>query len=471
MDKLNNEEYFEILSELDSRHGVFYHLWDMGSPVFTNNIPSAGVMLNKDGECVNFLLNQDFWESLNLDQKLFVLCHECLHVVLNHGHRLFRNAENMQDFKTMNFATDVVINHTLVNKFMFDREEIDPTNKYCWTDTVFPEEPDLEQDRSSEFYYNKINDEIDENGKMPHEKQKSDNSNQGGQDGENAEPQTVDEHDTFIPENDGGDDSSTEEGFEDEQQDMSDILKELDERLTDEEKEFIEDLIESNEDLDARKNPNDGEGSGGKLAGSSPGNIFKKVELKKIKKKKKWETVIKKWANKFLKQTETQETQWARTNRRFQLIAGSDMFLPSEMEQEDIAMEEKRIEVWFFQDTSGSCSGYRQRFFDAARSLPEDRFDIKMHCFDTKVYEIDIEQGELQGFGGTRFDIIEQYIQQDIAKRNVPYPKAVFVITDGFGNDVKPQKPKDWYWFLTPDLKTKENIPHKSQVYNLEDFE
>jgi hypothetical protein len=456
MDKLSDEKYFEILSELDTRHGVFYHLWDMGSPIFTDNIPTAGVVLSKDGECINFLLNQDFWESLNLEQRLFVLCHECLHVVLNHGHRLFKNAENKEDFKVMNFATDVVINHTLVNKFNFDMEEIDPHGKYCWTHTVFPKEPDLEQNKSSEFYYNKFYDNIEKNNKMPHESAASNNGSDG--EGENFDPQTVDDHSTFIPEENN--DNSEE------QQDMSNVLKELDERLTDDEKEFIQDLIDSNEDLDNRKNSD----KSGKDAGNSPGNIFTKVDVKKVKKKKKWETVIKKWANKYIKNTEKEETQWARTNRRFQLISNNNMFLPSEMEQEDIAIEEKRIEVWFFQDTSGSCSGYRQRFFDAARSLPPDRFDVKMHCFDTRVYEIDIERGELMGFGGTRFNIIENYIQKDISDRDVPYPKAVFIITDGFGNNVNPEKEENWYWFLTPN-GTKSWIPKKSHIFNLKDFE
>jgi predicted metal-dependent peptidase len=448
MNRLSNEEYFEILSELDSRHGVFYHLWDMGSPIFSDNIgklavPTAGVILDKDGECINFLLNKDFWNSISFEEKLFILCHECLHVVLNHGHRLFRNAKSKEDFMIMNYATDVVINHTLVNKFGFDRSVIDPHNAYCWTDTVFPKETDVPEDKSSEFYYNKIYDYVEEQGKMPSDGE-----------GDGSGPQTVDEHSTFMQGDDGNN------------KDMSDILRELEERLTDDEKNFIQDLINSNKDLDEKINPSENSED----AGTSPGNIFKRVELKKVKKKKKWETVIKKWANKYLKNTDTEELQWARTNRRFQMLTDSEMFLPSEMELEDIAIEEKRIEVWFFQDTSGSCSGYTQRFFDAARSLPPDRFDIKMHCFDTRVYETDIDSGELYGFGGTSFNIIEQYIQQDIKKRNVPYPKAVFIITDGYGNNVSPEKPETWYWFLTPG-GSKSYINKKSHVFNLKDFE
>ena len=74
-----------------------------------------------------------------------------------------------------------------------------------------------------------------------------------------------------------------------------------------------------------------------------------------------------------------------------------------------------------------------------------------MFCFDTKVYETTLESGKLYGFGGTYFSILEDAIQAAMRKDKVPYPKAVFVITDGYGNDVKPQIPQRWHWFLSTD--------------------
>lgn len=429
---MKTPEYFEILRELDTRHGVFYHLWDMGSPVFTDEIRTAGVRLNDDGDCLEFLLNKKFWDDLNMDQKIFVLCHECLHVTLNHGHRIFKNAKDYEDLRKMNYATDVVINHTLVNKFRMDRSVIDPQNDYCWVDTVFKDTPDILENKSSEYYYNRITKDVLEKIKK------------GGS------PSTVDEHGEFS---------------KSEAESMEDVLKELDERLGDEEREFLEEIIEKNESLD-NKAGNRG-GSGGKAAGSSPGNIFKRANTSKVKPKRKWESVIKRWANQFMVERDKDELQWARTNRRMHLIS-PDLFLPSEMEVEEIETEKRKIEVWFFQDTSGSCSGYHQRFFDAAKSLPQDMFDVKMHCFDTRVYETSLETGDLYGFGGTTFRCIEDYIQKHIKKGE--YPKAVFVVTDGYGDMVLPQIPENWYWFITPGGSTS-YVHKKSHSFDLNQYE
>jgi len=163
------------------------------------------------------------------------------------------------------------------------------------------------------------------------------------------------------------------------------------------------------------------------------------IELKKAK----WETIIKKWTKKYLRTEEKDVDQWVMTNRRMSMLS-QELFIPSEMEMEEDSDEKDRIQVWFFQDTSGSCSGFRDRFFKAAESLPKERFDIKMHCFDTEVYETTLKSRKLYGFGGTSFSVIEQYIINYINKHKEPYPEAVFVITDGFSNSFscKKKKPK-----------------------------
>jgi predicted metal-dependent peptidase len=46
----------------------------------------------------------------------------------------------------------------------------------------------------------------------------------------------------------------------------------------------------------------------------------------------------------------------------------------------------------------------------------------------------------------------------------------VFVITDGYGDNVNCAHPKKWYWFLTPN-GSRRNISEKSNVFELKDYE
>lgn len=415
-DIFSNEEFFSLSRELEKHHSIFDRLWSLGKPTFTQEIPTAAVFFDKVGESIDFKINPDFWGTLNDVQKKFVISHECLHVILYHGFRI--NQLNKSELQIANLALDVVVNHSLVDKFGFDRALSDPDNKYCWVDTVFSENPP-EVGKYYEFYYNLL------------EKLKENGSDLGDLQGS-----VLDDHDGLS--------SFNTSEFEDKIKDL--VSSEELESLSD----FVEAQTEDIQDIT-------------KEAGCSPGNTFRLASAGKVKKKRKWETVIKKWASKYMKDNDVE--QWARRNRRFSFMA-NDFMIPTDQEVEEF--EKDRIQVWFFQDTSGSCSGFVDRFFKAAKSLPLDRFDVKMHCFDTRVYETTLESRKLYGFGGTTFSCIEIYIQNYMKAHNVPYPKAVFIITDGYGNNVYPEKADRWYWFIqgSPYL-----IPKASHHFNLRDYE
>ena len=93
----------------------------MGKPVFTDRIQTAAVQFDKEGNYLMFLLNEKFWNECDEYKKIFVICHEALHIILNHGKR-FQEKENPKIF---NIAVDIVVNHSLVKDFGFIREEID----------------------------------------------------------------------------------------------------------------------------------------------------------------------------------------------------------------------------------------------------------------------------------------------------------------------------------------------------------
>ena len=106
-------------------------------------------------------------------------------------------------------------------------------------------------------------------------------------------------------------------------------------------------------------------------------------------------------------------------------------------------------------------------------SLNPKYFDVKLNVFDTTVRAVDLKKSkEVHVGGGTYFDIIEADVQASIKNGDGKHPDAVWVMTDGddFGALVKPEKPQQWYWFLT-DMYCKHRIPKESHIFNLQDFE
>ena len=419
--KLSSEEFMDLSKALEQHHAVFYKLWTTGEPFYDESIPTAAVYFDAiTGDEINFAINKEFWETLSFPEKCFVISHECLHIVLNHGFRSLHLPKTHAEI--INIAQDFVVNHALVNLYGFVREEIDPENKYFWVDKLPPQFGEVPDNESFEYYYNLLQELTEE--------QEEEVKGSG---------ESPDSHENL--------------------EDASSINEELNDSLSDDEKETLKDLIEKECPEEISR-------------GSSGTGTWQFANVEPVKKKRKWESVINKWAMKRIKKTETEYDQWAILDRRYSLLP-RNMFIPSTFEVEDVEEEEDRIEVWFFQDTSGSCYGYFNRFFKAAKSLPPEKFSVRLFAFSMVVDEVDMKEGKLPRGGGTSFYIIEREIQNIVRSENIEYPKAVFVITDGMGDFVRPQYPERWYWFLTDGYNffSQRCIPKESNTYNLRDFE
>lgn len=430
-------EWLELSRGLEKHHSIFYKLWEIGRPVFRDDIPTAQVAFDPDGEYIAFEFNPKFWSSLTLDQRMFVVSHECLHVALNHGLRTL----NTKFPQLSNIALDLVVNHSLADSFGFDRASLEGMPPLCWLDTIFPGE-NIKTNETFEYYYTLLAERtpvIVVSGALG----------------------TLDNHDGLS--GPGEPNSRDKDG-----KTVGDkLIEKINRELSEDEKNTLKGMIEKHfqdEDGDP-DNPKDISHS--RSATGTGGWVF--VKINQPPKKKKWETVIKKWSRKYLKDDISDHEQWARENRRIATLRSS-LMLPSDVE-DDIHTRGK-IKVFFFLDTSGSCYGYKERFFEAALSLPTERFDIRLFCFDTAVQETTLESRKIYGGGGTSFHIIEAHIQKVITAEKCLYPEAVFLITDGYGDTVKPAQPDKWYWFLTYDSAySRTYIPKESKIFNLQDFE
>lgn len=442
--KITNEEWLEISNELEPHHAVFYKVWQMGRPVFDENIPTACVQFDNEGNFILFKFNPDFWNSLDLYNKLFVICHEALHIILNHGLRAKDAKCNQQ---ATNVAMDIVVNHTLVRGFGFSRKFINNSENYCWVDTVFKKHDPLPSSKESfEHYYNLFEQIEAENGFGA--------GGGSGHEGLEGQPQTVDDH----------------SGLSKSSSDWGKVIDQLNEELTDEEKKTLESTIKKHfQKENSEKQNHDSFSDGGKEAGSGTGGVWVFASNKKPKKKKKWETCIKKWALNAIKNDDFETEQWIKLNRRMTML-DRNLMIPSDMEIEERHQDLKKIDVWFFLDTSGSCWDLKDRFFGAAESLPQERFAIRLFCFDTQVQETNLKERKIYGGGGTSFQIIENHISSLINKEKCKHPSSVWIITDGYGDIVNPAHPKKWNWFLTENGYDR-FIPKESIKHNLKDYE
>lgn len=426
----SNYEWMDIGEKLENFHSIFQKFWALGKPRFTKSIPTATVFFDRLGDCIDFNINPDFWDTLDDEQKLFIICHEVTHVLFYHGFRI-TNLKTPAEMKIANLGLDIVVNHFLTDFLGFDREMVDPENKLCWIDTVFQEVKKRPMTgQNFEYYYNLIKQEIEKNpnGKM-------------------AQMTSMDDHESL--------ESFLNQSFE---QKMKDSLDRTDQDALDASPKMKE---IAKKELEAQGEKPE---KGGKEAGINPGNSWIIAKKKLVIKKRKWESVVKDWILKTLE--EKYGEQWQKPHRRL-VNMPKDFMIPAEHEIEEY--EKKKIPVFFFLDTSGSCAHLAERFFNAAESIPEDRFILHLACFDTRVYETDLKTRKLYGFGGTSFTCIEQYIQKKTKEERMAYPDAIWVLTDGMGDNVKPEKPERWKWFLSENYRS--CIPSQSKVYMLKDYE
>ena len=120
--KISSEEWLEISLALEPHHAVFYKVWQMGKPVFNEKIETAAVQFDENGDFIWFHFNPTFWKRMQFKDKLFVICHEALHIVLNHG---IRTKDAGMNHRATNVALDIVVNHSLVTNFGFTRTNIE----------------------------------------------------------------------------------------------------------------------------------------------------------------------------------------------------------------------------------------------------------------------------------------------------------------------------------------------------------
>lgn len=407
-EKINDHDLAIIKDFLYDYSSLLYKSLELYGFYYSDSIPTACVTLNKESGTPLFLLvNKSFWAGLNIDQKKFIILHEMFHVFLSHTFRL-------KDLHIMmsNYAMDIVINHTISTYYGLSRSIIDPNNEYCWIDTVFVDSTNILVHQSFEYYYAKLMD--------------------------NTPPENIKLLGSHASETNG----------DGEIYEYREIL------------DYIKEHFSGDSDMKGQISKFERESNG------SPERILD-VTKEKVKVKQKWESVIKKWVSSKIRISENSIDTWVGRDRRLALIDDS-ILLPATMELEK--RNKEKIHVLFMQDTSGSCVEYAKRFFKAAQSIPSNKIEVSIVCFDTLVYPTSLENPQIRGGGGNNSYCMEQYIQK-LVKGGAKYPDAVFLMSDGYVfGPVEAEYPERWYWFM-PEDNTKSYLHPKMHRFKLADYE
>jgi len=458
MKKLPYHEYIEVLHHLDMKHAAFYRFWEMGRPMLVDDDYTVGgvhittgavVFDTSTGKCIRLVINESYWNGMNVEQKAFLIAHECLHLIYKHYSRLFKYSKNELDFLLMNIAADIVNNHRLL-ELGFNRDEIEQGQggcSYCWVDNVFSKLTDdiPPPDKSSSYYYHLLKELLAKN----------------PENGESVlgSVKLVDDHvDPSTGDNSEGGSEALDKVVED-------LLNSLDSQSK---KDLLSDFQKRHEELDKEMNERSSEGGGGKGQDYSTGDTIKKMMAVRPKPGRLWRNILKEMNASFKSKDEfALEERWGFDHRRMTCLP-KDIDIPAEIES--VRPNRVRRDCFMFLDTSGSCAEYAERFWKIASSIDQKWFNVRLFCFSDTVYPINLEDQELRGFGGTSFVPLEKEIQKVIKSQELKYPDVVFVITDGMGDRVFPEKPERWWWLLTENSAT-DCIPKGSKVLKLEDYE
>lgn len=431
MHKISDHEFYTVLEKLEDKDLIFSKVAGMGKPMLREDIKTACVSFDSKGKTLNWCFNPIFWKNCSVYKRAFIIAHEMLHILLDHGHRM-----RGLDLKISNVAADVAINEMLVRTFGFERGLVDGADDYCWVDTVF-KAPDFDpslisKNESFEYYYTLLMQKIKESSE--------------GASGIAEGNELVDEHEGFR--------SISDKEAEELANKLDESLKKHDSTAV---KKFREKISKkSNKRTD-------------KLAGTAKGAMERMMDKFKVPRKPKWEKVIKNWERRAKESLEADVGTWMKIDRRYTEFYKNDSVFVEGFMEEELPPKKTKLDVFAFLDTSGSCGPLAERFWAAIKSIDQRKFNLHLRCFDTSVYSISLKDQRLYGFGGTYFHILEDHIQQEIQSSHIKYP-TIFCLTDGYGTAINPEKPNKWHIFLTENGSTG-CFANGMKVHKLSDYE
>jgi len=422
-EKERDDEFKQCVKEIREFSVFLYYL--VRKATFSWSSKGTAFVTARKG-CIHFGFNYKFWDRLNVEERLFLALHECYHIFLDHFSR-FPKVNRLS-----NEAMDLAVNHSLLNHFSFDRDNMPLLSRIgVWVDTVIPGKVLLDTLSAEEYLY--ALQEAEGNRKYP-------TKDEEGSKGKGS----IDDHDK-------ADATELKEIVKGLMSKLSEDIK-TKENLTQKESEkVVEDFLNTL-----------GQEVAQEIREAAPENSeFKEIKQFDKKRKTTWVQFSKRLVKRFKGEADT--TVWM-PDRRVQHLVKDNMFLPSYKEAES---KKGRVLIALFLDTSISCDHLRPYFFGFAKALPKEVFEVVAFGFTASSYPIDLTRPRFRT-GGTSFSDFEEKFNSLGSKE-----KYAFVFTDGYASPVTLSDPRRWHWFLDQvvSINNAYAIPKDCPKYCLSDFE
>lgn len=422
----DNNILLEISGFLRNANSIFFTFaQDMMEPKFSDKIPTACVtFLPNEGKCIGFFVNEDFWNRLNYNEKVFIFIHETLHVLFSHGKRghdfLKTLPKKHRSDKLLNICMDICINEIIMDQYLDDipLKTMPVINDGCFIHTVFENDvDDIERGKSFEYYYNKF---VELYGDKAVE----------------FINLTTDVH-TFM-------DCDLE------------TLEKIEKQ--------IEDAIYGDPDADDLKEDKIQKSTGGYSIGSFTENGNNKQSAL-TKQPDSLETHLKLMiSTSFEKGRPKYKNQWYGVNRRtHKTLDKTGMFLPIRKQ----VKKGRKHKILVYSDVSGSCESVSKRFLSLVGDLNEDVYEVESYVFADRVGKCTIKNNKVNipyvGFGTDIRNVLSHY--NSIIKNNYD---AVLVLTDGYYSyitNVNDNIYDKWHFFIIDNGPR--NHPKNSKCYKI----
>jgi predicted metal-dependent peptidase len=393
---MRHQEELSIVIKTIMLEQPFYGLFLLNvNKEFDKRVPTAGVTI--EGINYKLIVNPDFWDSLSDDHKQGLILHEAKHIVFNH--LLMR--DDFANPKLANVAMDCELNQYIDPKLLPDGAILPAGLEQQLGIT-------LNIKAGTHYYYNAINDELEQQAKGNPDK--ACNGGEGGM-GVDGLPDTLDDHSDWDNVVDG--------------------MSEAEKKLVTKQNEYI--IKEAAEQTL-------------KAHGHLPGGvqeIYNRI-TQVTEAKFNWKAYLRQFVNGSIRST--MKSSRKKINRR--------------LEKQDVPGKKylRKVNMLVAIDTSGSVSSNElTEFMNEIHHIHKNGAEVTIIQCDARINSIDKFNPkmniEIKGRGGTEFDPVIDYYNKNRSQFT-----CLVYFTDGECHcEIKPQG--KLLWVLSSVSQINENLP------------